>query len=644
MRQADITSAILITLAAALVTVLAGSSLSFLRVSENWIHDLRIATLTPPTAIHDEIVLITITEETLSQFEYRSPVDREFLSHVLRQLAAKGVQTIGLDILFDQATEPHKDALLQKTITDLGIPIVVAWAGADDQLSEPQQAFLNKFTAAMTLGHTRVQEDADDGKVRAIVLGSAGDGASPPALVSKLATLRNTSLTHKHTLALDFRLGPDAQTSAFATYPAHTLKFLPRKWLAGKVVLVGADLPHSDRHHTPLSLGAGKTLPGVELHAQAYAQLLEARQAPIAQWTLTLIVVVLLAGAAVALAAKVEPYAPRFVGGIAIIVLTWVVAFIVYRQLHISVPLAMPTLAFIIASGLAHAYFRRRERAARQFIRGAFEKFMAPAYIDQLIENPSLLNPNGEERIVTSLFTDIAGFTRLVDTLPPPVLVKALNEYLDQSSILVMEHGGTIDKVMGDALHVMYNAPLKQPDHAERAVQCALALDQFSDNFILQKKREGIDFGHTRIGVNTGPATVGNFGGSARFDYTAHGTTINMAARLESANKHFGTRICVSATVRKLCPTLSFRAIGDVVLIGLSKPETLYEVLSAEDAASDRVLAYEKAYLLLQQGDPSAGEEFAHLLERYPDDNLIRYQTQRLQFEDSGTLIVLKDK
>ena len=131
----------------------------------------------------------------------------------------------------------------------------------------------------------------------------------------------------------------------------------------------------------------------------------------------------------------------------------------------------------------------------------------------------------------------------------PSVLGPLLNDYLTGMTDIVFAHDGTVAKIVGDALHVLFGAPGEQPDHAARAVDCALALDEYAQSFRERWQQKGIALGVTRIGVHAGPAIVGNFGGGRFFDYTAYGDTINVAARLEAANKQLGTRICVSATL-----------------------------------------------------------------------------------------------
>ena len=160
------------------------------------------------------------------------------------------------------------------------------------------------------------------------------------------------------------------------------------------------------------------------------------------------------------------------------------------------------------------------------------------------------------------------GFTTLVETLEPDALGPLLNDYLTGMTDLVFAHDGTVAKIVGDALHVLFGAPGDQPDHADRAVKCALALDEYAQSFRERWRKKGIALGVTRIGAHAGPAIVGNFGGGRFFDYTAYGDTINVAARLEAANKQLGTRICVSATLAAKVEDFRGRPVGDLLLRG----------------------------------------------------------------------------
>ena len=179
--------------------------------------------------------------------------------------------------------------------------------------------------------------------------------------------------------------------------------------------------------------------------------------------------------------------------------------------------------------------------------------------------------------------------------------------------------------------------PADQPDHAARAVACALALDAFAESFREAGRATGIALGVTRIGVHAGPAIVGNFGGGRFFDYTAYGDTINIAARLETANKQLGTRICVSAAAAERAGNFQGRPVGDLVLRGRTEPLRAFEPLTAGDNAEGYRAAFDK----LEAGDPAALAAFAAEVGKRPDDQLASFQLKRLLNGERGTQIAI---
>ena len=204
---------------------------------------------------------------------------------------------------------------------------------------------------------------------------------------------------------------------------------------------------------------------------------------------------------------------------------------------------------------------------------------------------------------------------------------------------IVFAHEGTVAKLIGDAIHVLFGAPADQPDAATRAIACALALDERRKPFEPTWSARGVALGVTRIGVHAGPAIVGNFGGGRLFDYTAYGDTINAAARLEAVNKQLGTRICVSAAAAEKRDGFSGRPVGDLVLRGRSAPMRAFEPLGEADRASPHTEAYRKAFAKLEAGDAGALSAFAALVGDRPDDTLAQYHLKRLLNGHSGTRI-----
>jgi adenylate cyclase len=271
-------------------------------------------------------------------------------------------------------------------------------------------------------------------------------------------------------------------------------------------------------------------------------------------------------------------------------------------------------------------------------------RYFSPNLVKQLLESPDSLNLDGERRELTFVFSDLADFTPLVESLEPTVVVALLNEYLNEMTKIVFRWGGTVDKVVGDAVHAIFGAPMAQQDHAAMGVGCAMEIDRFAESFRARKQAENIPLGITRIGVHTGLAMVGNFGGDHFFDYTAHGDAINTAARLEGANKYLGTRICVSAAVVDKIPDFAGRSIGKVLLSGKTEELALYEPLTQESMESEAVQAYQRAYAKLETEDPSAKQAFAAVVGQFGDDPLATYHLKRTLAGETGIHITLSEK
>ena len=625
--------------------VLLPRALPVLRVAENWTGDLRIAVLSPPRPQSTDIIVVTITEDTLGLLPYRSPVDRLFLANLLSAVAAKGPRAVALDILFDQPTEQAKDAQLRAVLAAYPVPGVVAVADADTGLTEKQAAYLEAFTEGLDTGLANLTKDQSDGVVRWIFPGRAKGDGWQPGLVGALAGALGVDAPRRQ-VRLAYRAGPDAQTPPFRTFPAHMVPLLPQPWFAGKIVLVGADLPLIDRHRTPLAaaFGARGEIPGVLVHAHALAQVLEGGALPrpgvAGEAALVLAMVVL----GVVLAMIDMPLSIKAAAFAFAVAAFWAAAAALFRYGGPLIPLVAPSLGLAAASGIGIAYLGRVDRQQKKFIRQAFARYISPSIVESLVADPSKLSVRGERRILTYLFTDLASFTNLTERTEPQVMVSLLNEYLEGMLSILFRHGATLDKIVGDAVVGFFNAPVDQPDHAVRAVRCALEMDVFGQEFVAKRAAEGMEVGITRIGINSGSAIIGNFGGDTFFDYTAHGDMVNTAARLESVNKHLGTRICVSRATAEQCPDIAFRPVGSLVLKGKTEGLEVTEPLSEEVATSPAAVAYAEAYELLQKESPEARAAMLRVLEMAPDDPLAKFHLRRLENGETGTVVVMKEK
>ena len=206
-----------------------------------------------------------------------------------------------------------------------------------------------------------------------------------------------------------------------------------------------------------------------------------------------------------------------------------------------------------------------------------------------MIAHPDRLKLGGEKRDLSIFFSDLQGFTSISEVLTPEELTLLLNDYLTAMTDIIQEEGGTIDKYEGDAIIAFWNAPLAQDDHAERAVRAALRcqakLDELRPVFRERVKKDL----YKRIGINSGPAVVGNFGSHTKFNYTMLGDAVNLASRLEGVNKQFKTYTMISAMVReRLGGAFPLREVSRIAVVGRKEPVTVYEPMTAETYESRR--------------------------------------------------------
>jgi adenylate cyclase len=307
-------------------------------------------------------------------------------------------------------------------------------------------------------------------------------------------------------------------------------------------------------------------------------------------------------------------------------------------------PIDFSDLETTIAKTLRHLEIlreARRRQATAERAYASLSRYFSPNLAQRLASDVGAIDLGGQRREIATLFTDIASFTSLVETLEPSVLGPLLNEYLTGMTDIVFAHDGTVAKIVGDALHVLFGAPGEQLDHATLAVTCALALDEYAQSFRDQCHQQGILLGVTRIGVHAGPAIVGNFGGGRFFDYTAYGDTINIAARLEAANKQLGTRICISAILAARVKEFRGRPVGDLMLRGRTEALRAFEPLRIEAFGDPATTSYLEAFAKLEADDPGAIAAFAAHVGKHADDQLASFHLKRLLNGATGTRIAM---
>ena len=639
-------SAEIAVLAASLVTG-AAVYVKFLASAERFVSDVETATLLPSLPQSQDIVVVGLTEQTLELFPYRSPVDRQFLADLLQTLAARHPRAIGLDVLFDQPTEPEKDAALKGTLAALPVPIAVSYVDEAEIVNESQRKFLDDFVPIQDRAFANLVTDSFDGTARWIHPGHLlTDGTYMPGFARALLGKIGVE-TPAEQVEIAWRGRPDANTEPFREFSADLVKVLPAQWFTDKIVLIGADLSITDRHRTPFASvyeGNRGVLPGIVIHAHGVDQLLTGRRPPDIGGVGNFLIALLLGGIGAALGASRLELHTRIGVGVAASALLWTTGGMLFHFAGVMIGLVKPTLSLAAAMWGSEAVMGREQRKQKEFIQGAFGRYVSPKVVDQLLKDPKKLSLVGDRREMTFLFTDVAGFTTLSEAIPGQDLARVLNAYLDGVCQVILKYDGTVDKFIGDAVFAIFNAPTDQPDHGERAVRCAIEIDQFADRFRAEQNAAEIPFGLTRIGVHSGPATVGNFGSQEKQEYTALGDAVNTASRLEGLNKHFGTRVCVSEVVRAQCNGILFRPIGLVVVKGKTQAIAMFEPLTEERDQAEYMARYRLAYRRLEEGALDALKLFEELYAENPYDGVVEVHLERLRAGAHGTEIAMTEK
>lgn len=613
---------------------------------ENILRDMMMVSISPFTHAPRNIVVVSITEQTLANFRYRSPPDRGFLADIVTRIESAHPLVIGIDLLFDQATEPQKDARLETVIEAASVPVVIASASRADGLTQRQSDYLNAFAPSAKRGLAALSHDNLDGVVRGVFPGREVEGGWAPSFAAAIAAATGVSSGHKAEEMVYYRT-VNSLPFNFSTYPAQAVPLAPRSWFEGKYVLIGVDLQQIDRHPTPFALLSGAetgVLPGVAIHAHSLARLLSGNRITV-PWPAVGYAPMLVVGLfCLWIVSRPIPvvFKPFAVAGA--VLLVWIGEAWAFARFAILVPMIAPALLVLGLSAFVGFLAWRRDANARHFLQNAFSKYVSPAVVAAIVKEPNALHLGGERREVTCVFTDVEGFTSLSEKLAPEVLAEVLNEYLHGLCELFIEHGATIDKVIGDAVVGFFGAPVAQNDQSERAVSLALAVQDLEQRLRERLARRGHSFGATRIGVHGGPAIVGNFGGNRFFNYTAIGDTVNTAARLEGANKYIGTKNCISAEVAKQTARFLLRPVGVLHLKGKSQGIEAFEAMSRTSENIILCEEYGKAYALLAIDDKLATAAFELLVTNYPQDALIAFHHGRLASGHFRADIHLADK
>ena len=612
--------------------------------AETSLYDLRAYLMAEQVEQDDRIVMVVYDDQTLIAARKRSPLDRGLLARALQNIDGMGAKAIGIDILFDQPQD--EDAELIATLRAMKTPTFVGYAETttnEGEIIYEQQQFLDRFVAALegsNAGPASVRLD-ETGLVTRLwppiepnlppLLGRAMLVAGGDA--AKTMPGYEGAIRYRERKLEDTPVFTELRIDTFADPPAPELLAALAPIVAGRYVLIGGNIVDYDRVVTTFTASTHETPPGLAVHAEMIAQMLDGKALPkplpITLWGLALVVVLVAALTAVIELRSWRIY-PLLVLQLAAI---GGVPFLLHAQgIDTSgLPAAGWLIGWFVALAAVTSAARASTAVQRRFAQGALGKYLPRSIAQEIIEHPERLALHGEHKQIFVLFSDLEGFTKMSHAIEPEMVAKLLNRYLDMLSQVVLDHGGVIDKFVGDAVVAFWGAPIARPDDAERAARAGYAIWRAGEEF-----RNGVDpglppIGKTRVGLHWGEAVVGNFGGKSRIQYTALGDSMNTAARLEAANKALCSSVMASREFAERSGLDWWRPMGRVVLRGRSKPVDLFEP-APDFPAEDRAALYQ-AMILVESDRPAALEVIRGLAEKHPDDaalaNLVE-RTERL--------------
>jgi len=617
----------------------------------------------------DRVVLVVTNEADINRFGY--PIRDNDLSAVLARVFAGGPKAVGVDLYRDLAMPPGNDELqaIQRSHDNLywvfklpdegniGVPAppalrqsgrevlsdhVMDAAGVVRRallLAADQRIDTNWRAMGVALAERYTGQQLDD-----LVLG----GRVPLLLEQPYGPYAKLD-SAGYQMLLDYRGGYQRFRQISFT------EIIDRPELAAtlrdRIVLVGtAALSIKDNFATPFSTGWGgeAALMGIALHAFVSDQLIrlangESRNPVplprladhVAIWAAAM------AGAVLAL----------LVSRVLVVLLALLLGFGLvggatawgFGDAGLLLPGVPVALAWVLSAAGCNFVMHSVGLRERNQLRRSFESYLDPRIISEMMQGDTLPSFGGAHREITAIFTDIADFTTTAETMDAATVAGLLGEYFGVLSDVVVQNGGLVNDFIGDGLLVLFGAPMDQPDHADRAVATALAMDEAAQRFNAGVTTRGIKWGHTRIGVHTGLALVGNIGTRGKLKYGALGDTLNTASRVEGLNKYIGSRVAVTGETAAQCRRQQFRPVGDIIVKGRKNAMPVLAPVSPADPPA-LLARYAEAYAALSQEKTEAAELFAALHRDFPADAPAAFHAARLRAGENGVLVVMHEK
>ena len=656
MKIKQLLYALLITAFSVLIVQMI-SGISFINAIEMQSYDYRMK-FHGNKAVNDSIVIVAIGDQSYEAMNHQFPWPRNWHGELVRNLKEAQAKLIIFDIQFD--AENPLDTAFAEAIKDAGNVILVGKAEEETNQFKtnigstaipPNELLLrNAYSWALVglnpdddgvyrrynLGNRLIDNDSEKGYVVHPTLAveafkyikglpketplihheedhyfSLGNYTFPVvtrveyvnsniSFLINFAGGRNTYKWYSYETVIDdenFDLHEDFDLDTFDD-PGDAEAGIPPGLLHSgvfkdKIVLVGATFAEQDTKATPYT-SSGVLTPGVELHANALQTVLNGSYYQYLDGKYNLLISICLA-LLIFLCAQFLSTLKSILCTTFITIGYVFLSFYLYKN-HIVLEFATPIMiiGFTFTANYVYNYILSYKEKTQ--IKSAFGHYVPPAVVNELLDNPNMLHLGGEEREMTVMFSDVAGFTTISENLSPKELVELLNEYLTAMTDLVLKNNGIIDKYEGDAIMAEWGAPLPSDDHALMACKTAIEMQQVLKQMRPKWAAKGLPPLEARIGINTGEMVVGNMGSRDVFDYTVMGDNVNLASRLEGANKPYKTFIMISeATLSQVKDHIRARELDYIRVKGKTQPIQVFEIIGF---LSDTLSESEKACLL----------------------------------------------
>jgi len=631
MRKKPILPLILIVFLTALIT-LALQTVPALESLELKTIDWRFAWRGVEAVDDVPVVIVAIDDQSFESLPNRWPWPRSYYAHVVDNLTRAGAKAIGLDLIFD-ISDPYGargDTELAKAIRRSG---KVVLTGKMEERSSVGQ--ISSYTYEVTpikklleadssWGVAAIQGDNDGIYRRYYVARQGRRGWRPSVAVQLLRKYENISPKVKPEYHQDyFQFGKfhiplydqSAMLLDFAgpagTFPYYSFdsviddasfklkgdfdlnyfdELLKDGVFKDKIVLIGSTVAElHDNFPTPFLVYKGPNgyrkaeMPGVELHANAIRTILTGKYYHASKMLVSILVLLLLIVIVMIISLRFSTVLGISIT-VGVLVLYLLGAFLLFSGQQWVVKMVQPTMGVFLSFVATYVFRYVHTQREKQAVMGAFQHYVPSKVVDELLQNPEKLKLGGEERFMTVMFTDIASFTTISEKLTPEKLVTLINEYLSEMTNIVLKYEGIIDKYEGDAIMAEFGAPVILEDHALRTCLAGLDMQKRLAQLAEKWRKSGKPVLRCRIGINSGNMIVGNMGSGKVFDYTVIGDEVNLASRLEGANKIFGTHLMISESTYNIVKKHVITRPLDLIRVkGRNEPVQVFEVLARRE-------------------------------------------------------------